>query len=143
MPRSRPIEFYMTRGVHAVRSDESLRTAHEVMRSYQIRHLPVIDAGFVVGVVSLRDLILVEGLPGVDAARLKVCDAMTHLPYVVSPDTDVREVMTEMNRRRLGSAVVVKRGALVGIFTTVDALRAFTQTLEAWDAASSLTSTAE
>jgi acetoin utilization protein AcuB len=128
----------MTRGVHAVRSGESLRTAHEVMRSYRIRHLPVIDNGLVVGVVSLRDLILVEGLPGVDAGQLQVADAMTHLPYVVSPDTDVREVMKEMQRRRLGSAIVVKHGALVGIFTTVDALRAFTQTLEAWDAASLL-----
>jgi acetoin utilization protein AcuB len=138
MSRPRPVEYYMTRGVHAVRSSESLRTAHEVMRSYQIRHLPVIDNGLVVGVVSLRDLILVEGLPGVDACQLKVADAMTHLPYVVSPDTDVREVMKEMQRRRLGSAIVVKHGALVGIFTTVDALRAFTQTLEAWDAASLL-----
>jgi acetoin utilization protein AcuB len=143
MLQQRPVECYMTRGVHAVRSTESLRAAHEVMRSYQIRHLPVIDNGVVVGVVSLRDLILVEGLPGVDAYRLTVAEAMTHLPYVVSPDTDVRQVMREMQRRRLGSAIVVKRGALVGIFTTVDALRAFTQTLEAWDVASSLQTPAD
>jgi acetoin utilization protein AcuB len=126
----RTVEQYMTRGVHAVRSTESLRAAHEVMRSYQIRHLPVIEQGVLVGMVSLRDLVLVQGLPGVDACRLTVAETMTHNPYAVAPHTDVREVAEEMRKRRLGCAVVVRGGALVGIFTTVDALRAFTQTLD-------------
>jgi acetoin utilization protein AcuB len=134
----RTVEHYMTRGVHAVRSAESLRAAHEVMRSYQIRHLPVIERGALVGVVSLRDLILVQGLPGVDACRLTVAEAMTHNPYAVAPDTDVREVAEEMRKRRLGCAVVVRGGALVGIFTTVDALLAFTQTLDELAVASRL-----
>jgi acetoin utilization protein AcuB len=129
MERRRAVRHYMTRGIHAVLASESLRAAHEVMRSYRIRHLPVLESGALVGVVSLRDLILVEGLPGVDACRLRVADAMTHHPYVVGPEADVREVVTEMSERRLGSAIVVKAGAIVGIFTTVDALRAFAEVL--------------
>ena len=45
----------------------SIADAHDLMRAHHIRHLPVLDGGRVVGVVSERDLILVSSLPGLDA----------------------------------------------------------------------------
>ncbi len=121
---------HMTRDVVAIHAHESLLAAHDLMRSYRVRHLPVIDRGELVGIISLRDLILVEGLPGVDQRRVTVADAMTHHPYVVSPEADLGEVVRELSARRLGSAIVVEKGAVAGIFTTVDALRAFSRFLD-------------
>lgn len=45
---------------------ESLATAHGLMRSNGVRHLPVLEHGDLVGVVSQRDLLLLETIDKVD-----------------------------------------------------------------------------
>jgi acetoin utilization protein AcuB len=94
------------------------------MRERGIRHLPVLDAGRLVGVVSQRDLYLAESLEGVDPTTDTVREAMCGEPYAVPPGAPLEEVAATMAERRLGSAIVVDRGAVIGVFTTVDALRA-------------------
>jgi acetoin utilization protein AcuB len=49
---------------------------------------------------------------------------MTPLAYAVAPTTPLEEVVGAMADNRYGSALVIDRGKLVGVFTTVDALRA-------------------
>jgi acetoin utilization protein AcuB len=129
MDKKPTVERYMTRSVHSVGRKQSLRTAHDMMRKHQIRHLPVLEGGKLVGLVSLRDLTLVEGLPDVDPERVMVEEAMTQVPYTVSRDTELTEAADEMARRKLGSAVVVQREKVIGVFTTVDALRALSDAL--------------
>ncbi len=94
------------------------------MRKHHIRHLPVLDGGKLVGVVSLGDLHLVETLAEVDPAKVRVEEAMSAEPYTVSPDTPVGDVAAEMAEHRYGCAIVVDEQKVVGVFTTVDALRA-------------------
>ena len=50
------LERYMTRHPHTIRIDEKLDTARKLMTSLGVRHLPVLEAGKLVGVVSDRDL---------------------------------------------------------------------------------------
>jgi acetoin utilization protein AcuB len=107
-----------------VSSDRTLAEAHRLMRERGIRHLPVVDRGRLVGIVSQRDLYLLETLRGVDAARELVEEAMSSEPFVVGPDAALDEVAEAMAVHRHGSALVVEKTALVGIFTTTDALRA-------------------
>ena len=61
---------------------------------------------------------------GPDTDLRNVETAMTADPYIVTPDTDLAEVAREMAARRCGSAIVVDRSSVVGVFTTVDALLA-------------------
>jgi acetoin utilization protein AcuB len=129
MHQALTIERYMTRSVHSIGRDQTLRTAHDMMRKHRIRHLPVLEGGRLVGLVSLRDVMLVEGLPDVDATRVTVQEAMTQAPYAVPANAALGEVAQEMARRRIGSAVVVQRQKVIGIFTTVDALKALAETL--------------
>lgn len=103
---------------------DTLADARRVMRERGIRHLPVLDGGRLVGVVSQRDLYLAESLSGVDPAIDSVREAMSGDPYTVPPGAPLEEVAATMAERRLGSAIVVDRGAVIGVFTTVDALRA-------------------
>ncbi|BDG06239.1 CBS domain-containing protein [Anaeromyxobacter oryzae] len=118
------VQNFMTLGPVVIGSDRPLAEAHRVMRERSIRHLPVVDGGRLVGMLSQRDLYLCETLKGVDPASEPVREAMTPEPYVVAPDAALDEVAGTMAQRKLGSAVVVDRGQVVGLFTTVDALRA-------------------
>jgi acetoin utilization protein AcuB len=118
------VEEHMTVSPVVIGSDRTLADARRLMRERGIRHLPVVDAGALVGVVSQRDLYLAETLRGVDPATDTVREAMSADPYAVPPGAALEEVATTMAERRLGSAIVVDRGSVIGLFTTVDALRA-------------------
>jgi acetoin utilization protein AcuB len=109
--------------------------AAALMRSRQIRHLPVIDMrGHLVGMLSDRDLPSVAG-PGAagraDDARLRVTVAlvMTRPPVTIEPDADLRTAASLMQERRIGALPVLDGDRLVGIVTECDVLRAFTEAL--------------
>ena len=117
------VSQYMTRIPHTIDHDQPLARAHELMRKYQIRHLPVVRDRKLAGVLSLRDLHLIETLPDVDVAQVPVEDAMTEKPYTVSPEAPLDEVAATMANHKIGSAVVMEGDdEIQGIFTTTDAL---------------------
>ncbi len=94
------------------------------MHHLGVRHLPVLHGGHLVGVVSERDIGLVEALQG-DLAKVRVDEAMTPDPWTVRRDAAIAEVAATMAEKRIGTAIVIE-GAdqIVGLFTTTDALRA-------------------
>jgi acetoin utilization protein AcuB len=118
-----PISKYMTTAPHSIGPDQTLATAHKFMREHQIRHLPVLSGGRLVGMVTLRDLHLVETLKDVDPTRVTVEEAMSSEVYAVSPEAPLDEVAAAMAEHKYGSAVVVQNQKVVGIFTTVDACK--------------------
>ena len=123
------ISDFMTRSPHVIGMEQPLSAAHALMRTKRIRHLPVLHGGKLVGLISLRDVHLVETLPDIDPAEVLVEDAMSQDVYSVRPDASLRAVGREMARRKLGSAVVIEGRKVVGIFTTIDALRALDRAL--------------
>jgi acetoin utilization protein AcuB len=93
MSKSIPsIQKYMTTAPHSIGRDQTLAKAHAMMREHGFRHLPVLDGGKLVGVVSQRDLHLIESLRDIDVNAVKVEDAMTSEVYSVSPDAPLDEV---------------------------------------------------
>ncbi len=122
--KDKTIADYMTPSPHSIGYDQPLAHAHHVMRDHQIRHLPVLNRGHLVGMVSDRDLAFIENLKDVDATKVRVDDAMTPSPYSVSKSARLGDVAKEMAEHRYGSAVVMENDHVVGVFTTVDALRA-------------------
>jgi acetoin utilization protein AcuB len=118
------VRDYMSSSPITVGQTQSLAAAHRLMRENGIRHLPVLEGGELVGILSQRDLHLVETLRDVDPATVLVEEAMTPDPYTVGPRVHLTTVMRHMAEHRQGSAVVIDGGKVVGVFTTVDALRA-------------------
>ena len=118
------IRRFMTPTPHTISTRQTLAEAHQAMRERGVRHLPVVEEGKLVGVVSQRDLYLLETLRGVDVSRELVEEAMSDEPFVVAPDTSLEEVAETMANRKHGSALVVESSTVVGIFTSTDALRA-------------------
>ena len=119
-----PIESFMTAVPHCIGRDQPLSVAHERMRSFDVRHLPVLQGGKLVGLLSQRDALFIETLKDVDPAKVPVEDAMTSDVYVVAPETPLAEVAHAMVQHKYGCVVVTHGGQVKGIFTTVDALRA-------------------
>lgn len=102
----------------------SLAEAAQLMRGRNIRHLPVMDDGKVVGVVSERDLHVAKSLRSLNHEKATVALVMSTPALVVPPDTRLSDVAARMIDRKVGSAVVVHEGSVVGIFTSHDALHA-------------------
>ncbi len=118
------IDDFMTRSVHTIGVKSPLTEAHRIMNEHAIRHLPVLEGGALVGMVSMRDLHLVESLQGVEPKEVTVEEAMSQDAYAVTPGTALAEVARTMALHKYGSAVVVHKGHVQGIFTTIDALTA-------------------
>lgn len=123
------IQKYMTTAPHSIGKDQPLAHAHEVLRANDIRHLPVLDGGQLIGMLTHRDLALIESLKDVDPKTVTVEDAMSTEVYTVSPDAALDEVVSEMAEKKYGSAVVLANRKVVGIFTTVDVCRALADLL--------------
>ena len=124
-----PISRYMTPQPWTIERRATLTAAHQLMRSHAIRHLPVMDAGKLVGIVSERDLHLIETLPDADPDEVTVDDAMTESVYIAAPTDEVSEVVDRMAARKLGSAVVMQDQRVEGIFTLIDALHVLSHVL--------------
>ncbi len=114
------IQKYMTPTPHSIGAEQTLARAQAVMAEHRIRHLPVMHGGKLVGIVTDRDLHLVESLKDVDPKLVTVSDAMSQSVYAVAPDAPLDEVVGTMAEKKLGSAVVLQNGKIVGIFTTID-----------------------
>ncbi len=124
MSQQKTIEAYMTPSPLTIGVDQPLSRAREVMQEHGVRHLPVLNGGRLVGLVSERDVSLIEGLRDVDPSGLSVEEAMSSDVFSVTSDATLAQVAQEMAERKYGSAVVMKSTKVIGIFTTVDACAA-------------------
>jgi len=121
----RPIvKYFMTPSPHAIGAEQTLARAHEMMRDHDIRHLPVLQGGHLVGVLSQRDLYLIETFGDSKPETILVSEAMSTEVFTVGPDASVARVSQEMAKKKYGCAVVMCEGRLDGIFTTIDAIQA-------------------
>ena len=123
------IQAHMTRSPHSIGRDQPLTRAHEFMREHKIRHLPVLDRGELVGILSDRDLALIEALQDVNPNLVTVDDAMSSEVYAVAPDTPLEQVVRSMADHKYGCAVVLESHQVVGIYTTVDVCRSLADLL--------------
>lgn len=115
----------MTREVVTIAPSTTVADALAVLDTNNIRHLPVTDGGRVVGVVSDRDLRM--AISADPAGGSGVADVMTTEPITVPSSTPVETAARTLTRRRIGCVPVVDDGALVGILTESDLLRAFVE----------------
>lgn len=130
MSKSIPtIQRYMTADPITIEPGATLERASSLMKSHSVRHLPVLDEGRLVGIVTERDLALTERLNGVDPHSERVSSAMTNSVLTVSPDSPLDQVALEMAADKCGSVVVVQNQKVVGVVTTVDICRALGELL--------------
>jgi len=131
----------MTRKVITVNPETTVIEARDLMKTYKIRHLPVVEEDDVlVGIITDRDVRSV--LPAAfyaksdthmevgDFSKFKVREAMTPNPHTVSPEDTIEDVLLQIQAMRVGAFPVVDRqGRLQGLISVRDLLRAFINVL--------------
>lgn len=125
-PAVRP---YMTPALHPIGGNESLAAAQRLMKQHDVRQLPVVAGDHVIGVISQREVLLAASLPGGNPFQVKVAAGLIDGSYATTADAPLAEVVAEMSRRRVGSALIYEDGRCVGIFSTDDALIALAELL--------------
>jgi acetoin utilization protein AcuB len=128
------VERYMTVKPITVRSEDSIWHALKILRTHQIRHLPVVQGKRLVGMLSDRDvrLLLPSSLAVPEeqerfrawGAQVKVGDVMTRKVFTITPKTPTEKAAQLMVKHRIGCLPVLRGSTLVGIISTIDLLRA-------------------
>jgi len=124
------VQKFMTYVPKTIGFDQPIAKASELMRKLHLRHLPVLKAGKLVGIITDRDINMVMSFRDVDAETMTVDEAYTPEPYFTKPSAPLNEVVAEMAEKKYGCALVVDNGKLVGIFTEIDAYKALSELLE-------------
>jgi acetoin utilization protein AcuB len=121
----------MVGDVVAIQEGLSLREAMLIFRKHNLRHLPVLHEGALVGMVSDRDVLRATptSITGADLETFnRVVDEttigqiMTRNPYSVTPSMRLKDAVKVMHDRKFGALPVVEKGKLVGIITATDML---------------------
>lgn len=117
----------MTRNVLVVPPELPLAQAWRLMTSRDIRHLPVVRAGALIGMLSDRD-VMIRSTMGEDgvlsvAEGMVVAEAMTPAPLTTCEhECDVRELARIMIGQKIDAIPVVHGVRLVGLVTSTDLL---------------------
>ena len=121
----------MTTDVVAIEPQNSIATAIRLMRQGQLRRLPVVENGALVGNVTSGDLRRITGLASIlkDPSQdnflwhhIPVANVMSRNPISLSPDTPISEAARLLVAHKIGGLPIVVDGRLVGIITTSDLL---------------------
>ena len=117
---------------------DSMKKAMDLLKENEIRHLPVLKDGKLVGILSERDI--KQASPSQATAleireiyyllaKIKVKQIMTRRPYTISSTATIEEAALILREKKIGCLPVVDDGKLVGILTETDIIDAFIESM--------------
>jgi len=142
------IKDVMTKNPITIDSETLVLDAQKIMKENNIRRLPIVDKGKLVGIITQHDLLEASPSPATSLsihelnyllAKMKVKEIMKKNPVTITPDTPFEEALRIGQEKKIGSFPVVDNGKLVGIVTESDIVRFLTRALGLKDEGSRIT----
>ena len=141
MGRVVPVRDVMKKKVVRISADDTLWIVKEIMDLASVRHIPVVNRGELVGVVSQRDLLRasLSNVMGISAEEqkvflegVKISEVMSAPPRTIGPGDSIQSAARAMAEHKIGCLPVVEGREIVGILTETDVLHYFaTQPVDA------------
>jgi CBS domain-containing protein len=112
--------------------NETLDLAESIMNLGRIRHMPVVDDGKIVGILSQRDLFRSALIKALGFGRkttsaliktIMIKEVMTEHVITISPEVNIKEAARVMIDKKVGCLPVVEDQKLIGLLTETDILR--------------------
>ena len=113
----------MSQEIVTITPDKRVGQALQLMQKHQIRHLPVLEGGRMVGWITSRDLR--EVLLASMLEKITVADVMIKAPISVSADMGIEEAARLIKEHKIGGMPVLEGERLVGVITMLDLIGAF------------------
>ena len=137
MKKTPVVRDYMTPDPVTLEPEDNLSRVVELMRQRGVRHVPVVLAGELVGLVAEGDVKRVEPSTLSDTQdhfnqvmeTTTISRIMIHEPLTVSADTPLLKAAETLFATKYGSLPVVEGGRCIGILTDNDMLRALVDLL--------------
>jgi CBS domain-containing protein len=131
----------MTANPATVTPQASITEVWDIMREREVRHVPVVQGGALVGMLSDRDLAALDiarmlAVEGTDALREELARPITNVMssdvIFVEPETEVSDVVGLLLEHKVGALPVIRPDTreVVGIISYIDVLRALQDRLE-------------
>jgi CBS domain-containing protein len=134
------VKEWMSSPAQVIEVKTPVGDAYNLMMQKNIRRLPVVEDGRLVGIVTLGDLREARPSPATSLSiyeltylltKLTVDQVMTHVPYTVTPATQIQQAARIMLERKVsGLPVVDDNDNIVGVITETDIFRML---LDQWD----------
>jgi CBS domain-containing protein len=124
----------MSRKMVTISESDTLSTVEDIMTLGHVRHMPVVRAGKLVGVVSERDLLRASLSNLTEFAReerraflqvVEIARVMSAPPIVIDVDASIEEAARVMAEHKIGCLPAMEHENLVGLVTETDVLRYF------------------
>jgi acetoin utilization protein AcuB len=132
------IRDMMTKNPVTVDSETLVMDAQKIMKENNVRRLPVVDKGKLLGIVTKHDILEASPSPATSLSvhelnyllsKMKVKEIMKKNPVTLTPDTPFEEALKIGQEKKIGSFPVVENAKLVGIATESDIVRFLTRAL--------------
>lgn len=110
----------MSKEIASLNSNDSIESAAQLMKQYNVGSIPICSQNKVVGIVTDRDIALRSVATGQDSKQKCVSDIMTQNPVTGSPNMDVHEAAKIMSNKQIRRLPVVENNNLVGMVALGD-----------------------
>jgi CBS domain-containing protein len=136
---STPVEQIMTKAPFSIDTSRSVGAVLSLFREHDISHVPIMEEGKVVGLISTQDIIENVFQPNqrqtigdVKGEKIQVLSipakgVMTSPVVTVTPETSLKDAESKMHNFNVHCLVVLAKERLVGIVTKLDFLEPISQ----------------
>ncbi len=125
------VQDWMRENPVTISPDATLSTAQELMAEHEVRRLPVVERGELVGIITNSDILRqvpvtadeTDEQTRVLLTQRNVREVMTYSPITINPSATIQEAAERMLEYQVSGLPVVRSGKVVGIITESDIFR--------------------